>query len=575
MGRNSDGDEGNAPDVVMSPMDEADRIVKGLDYSKYSPTEVGVPHPEWRPNQLDALQKIIDLILIGDIAPVFEELPTGSGKSSLPTALAHYKPVLVLVESHALLDQYARSYGFKVVKGLASYSCILPKRVDAYKMRFGRAPTAAECAFKKMSECPIADRCPYLVARDAALASPRMAVTYAYAMLSQLLFRRQGITVCDESHLAAEIITGLCETTISQTFLQKFALPEFPIMSRYGLLDKAVKDKLRGWISGSLKVLENPPSNLFLDEEAEWVDAQARMKRFGTVLNDEADYFFEVDPVGHEKTTKVRGKVVTSTEPQLVVKPLRAASGFPKILGVRKHTVLMSATLSNPLPLASELGISDYRFYSYPHPVPVEARPVWDIGFPKMTAANLMQAPILSHLQATRIAAVISERFPKDWRGVIITASYAKRAALLKGLSTSPIADRINVPSENSVGERVNEFLEDPRPGRIAVDISHSFSHGVSLEGHLARFLALASVTFGDFTTKYAKVRDAYVSDKTYGWWKIYTGVTQACGRVSRGEKNEDGTWMFNAAILADGSATTPLAMEQYPKWFRESIFRI
>lgn len=551
----------------------------GIQFAKVSPREVGLDHDLWRNNQASATQKAADHITNGNTQTQIFELPTGSGKSGIATALAEIEPVWVFVHTHSLLDQYKAKYKFKILKGLASYLCVLEKKVEMWKQKSGEHPTAAQCHYQKMGDCPVADKCPYLVAREEALISRRSASTYAFGMLSRKVFERQGIGIWDEAHSAAEIITGLSEVVLNQKFVRQFALPDFPYQLVKSVLEKKHVSKLVDWTQACIKILKNKPSNLFFDESAEYAAALQRVQRLSQVINTQDQYYFEINPRGHEYTTYRGKQPFKAYEPQLLLKPLQAKSGVPKLVGYRNHLILMSATIGNPDPLATELGIENsYVSHQYPHPVPVKARPVYDAKFSRMTYDSIKRNPHIFTQQARVIASWILS-LPPEWRGIILTASYEKRDKLREAFKDTRIADRImKNPPEMGVTGRVNSFINDDTPGLIAVDIFQGWGTGVSLDGDTGRFAVISSVPFGNFTSSYEEIRRQNVpSGEAFSWWSAYTAVPQAAGRVSRGEMdpNSDTGFLLNPALLADGSATTSGAYAQYSPWFRESICQL
>lgn len=553
-------------------------VIRSLNPNQYqdcTPQEVGINHKEWRPNQVSALQLVSDNISEDARHVQFLELPTGSGKSAIPTALGQEMPVLVYVESHKLLEQYEDEYGFKIVKGMAAYDCVLPEKVSAWKERFDRTPKVSECHFKEMSDCPVYDRCPYIKAREAALASKRMACTYAFGILSMKVRQRTGITVWDEAHLAAGIVVNLSENSFTGNFFTNYSLPAPTLPFRSGLMRPTEKTKFIDWLRKCQKQLEVPPKNLLFEETNEWVAAYERISRLLGYFKKTEELYFSYDPKGYSYKVKMGGRTIEKTTSRLLVKPLTAALNVPKLIGARPYTILMSATLGNPEPLAKELGFKDYEFTSYPHPIPAQYRPVFDLGFERMTWANLSSRPILFKLQGNVIANWIS-KLPPEWRGIALTSSYDKAKRLREALSTTQIGNRLFEFSEGlGVTERISQFYENIEFGKIAVDISYGWGHGISFSWDKARFIAVGSVPFGEFQDPFQKVRRENVKGaEDFAWWTAYTAVPQICGRVSRGEIQEDGTPLLNVAALADGSATSSYAMHYYPKWFSESIVR-
>src|SRR4030042_2630241 len=165
MSRLDDGIENDLYDE-LNQFEDGDQL-NMLDELDDSPEAYDVPHTTWRPSQFDALKSVQANYEAGDKFSVME-LPTGTGKSSIATALGRFAPVLVLVHTLSLLDQYAEKYNFSVVKGSQEYECVLDSKGDSWRSKHNRIPTAADCHFDKMSECPVYAECPYILARDPA-----------------------------------------------------------------------------------------------------------------------------------------------------------------------------------------------------------------------------------------------------------------------------------------------------------------------------------------------------------------------------------------------------------------------
>lgn len=551
------------PPVWLDPADK---------FSHLSPREFGIPHDKWRDNQPKALNFVMEN---ADSGPVIIELGTGSGKSSVATALGQNDPALVLVQSHALLDQYEREYGFDIVKGQHTYECVLPEKVESWKQSKNRVPTAAECHFEKMSDCPMYDRCPYIRAREKALASKRMACTYPFAILSNLVQKRPGYSIWDEAHMSADILLSLSEMRFTERWRQKFNLPSFPMRDFGEYLDTNGRKILIDWFNTCYKMTNGIPHGMPFEDEAEWKSTHKRIGfTMDTLANQSMEFFFECGDIEKESYF-IRGREQTRYIPAMSIRPLSASMISRKLMDGKKGVVLMSATVGNPDPLASELGFDKFAFKSFPHPIPAKFRPVYDMGLARMTYENLKNMPMLYRIQAMQIREMIEE-FPADWRGIILTSSYDKANRLREVLQETSLSSRLYSPprGQEGLGDRINAFLEDKRKGLIVVDIAHGWGHGLNLTGDLARFAIVAGVPFGNQQDKFERVRKAIVKSSTnYAWWSSYTHVPQMCGRVSRGEiDKETGEPLLNVSALADGSATSSMAMKYYPEWFRESI---
>jgi Rad3-related DNA helicase len=533
------------------------------------PLDYGVPHTSWRPNQLDALNQAFELYNAPNKTTFLVlELPTGSGKSSIPTALGAKDRVVVYVHSLALLDQYRDKYGFTIVKGMDNYPCVNDTVRDSFLQRRNRYPTVGECPFDDAKECPVYDQCPYFLARDKALASQRMACTYPFALLSYRTQARKGIAVWDEAHTAAESIINLSAIKFDDRTRRDFSFGEFPFYGLRDVMFGSVQSKFKDWLNSSLHTLGNPPSALFPDDLSKWRTMQRKLSRTLEIVDQSGGDFY-YDCWYEEREYTYFGQKRTEKSPYLTIKPFTAGLFSHKLHTSKDLSVLMSATIGNPAPLARELGLSSYLHNDYPHPTPIDKRPVYDLGFSKMIWDNIKKFPNIFDLQARRIWDFI-KTLPPDWRGLILCASYEKTHQLRRALAQY-MGKRIFDPEAKLPGDRTKAFREDPRKGLVAVEVIQGWGQGLDFYGDIARFVIIASVPFGNLTDRFEEVRrNRYGSD--YAWWFSYMSVPQGCGRVTRGEQDENGDYILNVSALADGSATTRRALVSYPRWFREAI---
>jgi len=534
-----------------------------------TPSDWGVPHVSWRPNQWDALSKALSYIDKEDeeIDTLIYELPTGSGKSAIPTALAKKMQVVVYVHSLALLDQYRDAYGFTIVKGMDQYECCHPDVVEAYYGKHRFKPRVSECPMEKMQECPYYVMCPYIAAREKALASRRMACTYPFALLSFNVQKRGGIGVWDEAHSSVEAIIQLSAMRFNKKFQQLWSLPQFPGFGTRDELKPRMKSKVLDWFHDSIREMErNRPNDLFPEDLAPWRAAYRRLN-FALGQVQEQELYFE--SFEEEKWRRVKGGRRKYKDIYMLLKPFSASTLAHKLSRGKQVSLLMSATIGNPEPLTEELGIKKYQFFEYPHPIPADERPIYDLQFEKMIWNNIQKYPKIFKLQAMRIAKFLDE-FPGDWRGLILCASYAKAGRLKEELEPY-LGDRVYNPPEDV--NRVDHFMNKKAdtPGLVVVDVIQVWGQGLDLWGDLGRFAIVASVPFGNLTDRYEKVRKKKYGSH-YAWWFSYNTVPQACGRVSRGEVKENGDYLLNVGAIADGSGTTGKAHQNYPNWFREAI---
>lgn len=534
-----------------------------------SPVTVGVPHTDWRPNQKSALLNVLDTASNSKTknTSIFLELPTGSGKSAIPTALSGLgNKVVVFVHTLSLLDQYRDKYGFDIVKGMANYSCVYePFKTEFFHKR-KYYPSVSDCAFDPMDACPVFQACPYIVDRTKAYASDKMACTYQFALLSPNVLRRPGIAVWDEAHFSVDTIIRQTEIKFDDTTRKDWWFLPFPFFGYQDGASPQVKSKLKDWTSNALKTLNtNKPRDLFLEELSSWNSIYKRMTNFLNFIETTPEFYFESG--SEKKTIRVSRMTLEKSIPYIMVKPFSAAR-YANRISAYKLNILMSGTLGKPDPLAKDLGMQSYAYWEYPHPVPPNLRPVYDLGISRMTWGETNNNPVLFKIQAQKIVSFIKE-LPKSWRGLIVAQSYDRVNKLTDRLKEL-IPDRI---FNFRTTDPVSEFINDTRPGMIAIGVIQVWGFGLDLSRDIARFSIVAGVPFGSQSDPYERARSKH-GNPDYSWWLNYISVPQAIGRVARGETDEKGNYLLNIGALADGSSTTSSAMRFYPSWFKNALVK-
>lgn len=525
-----------------------------------NPQILGLPHTSWRPNQYAAYQTALALHRSGG-GFLFTEQPTGSGKSGVATALGAHDNITVLVGTLNLLDQYHSQYGFSIIKGRANYECGDVQKIESWRMLYNSLPTAADCHYPDMHNCGFAQEgeCAYLNAKEEALGAKRLAVTYPYAMLSRSIAKRKGILVCDEAHSLPDEIISFATLEVTRRTLERWSLPEFPFVS-YGpdnkgdLLNAPTQSLLVGWLHQCSGVL----AERIRSEGRQKSRAHSTLERFKSF----ASYLEAVPP---------EEIFVEITDRLLRIRPLSARLAAKTLFNGNKSTmVLMSATIGDPSAVASELDVDHYQWESYPHPIPIDRRPVFDLGCERMTFDNLQKVPSLYRIQAQSIRAWMRSFDPK-WRGIILTSSYKKIQALAEVLVPAEPDRRFVVQRPgDSVSEVTDRFLRDHYSSTVLIASIQGFGHGLDLKGDLARFCVVAGVPHVNPWDRYEQLRKQ--RNAKFASWEVFCSIVQAAGRVSRGEIEPDGSYLLNYCALADGSATTPQARRFYPDWFNEAI---
>ncbi len=540
------------------------------------PSHFGVPHDSFRDSQWDAIDKAHSALKNPSKKFIFAEAPTGVGKTAIAAALGRYEKVTVYVSTLGLLDQYRREYGFAGVKGSNNYPCVLPKKVEAWKA-VGTEPTAMDCHFDKMWDCPVAQQCSYLIEKQRAIKAQRTVVTYAYGSLSRSIMGREGILVMDEGHGAAEHILDFANFTITEHNRQRLDLPEYPSslwkfgnMGKGAILKGEPLEAARGYLIDCREAIVDRMV-FFPEVSEEYSKLQKASERFTRALQnfDESTWFLECNPwISWDKKNgqQAAGFRLRALDARMVAK---------RFWKNKKMVLVMSATIGNPDPLASKLGINTegMEHHVYEHPIPIAYRPVHNLHMQRMTYTNLKKYPNLYQIQAVSVANFIND-LPPEWRGIVLTSSYTKIGRLSAALQNF-LPDRrliVQVAGGKGVDALTEQFITDRKEGDVLVASIQGFGEGLDLRGELARFAVVAGVPFDNPTDPYIQAMRGQAGGSKYLLAKTYAAIPQACGRVTRATKEDSGEWRLNVAAVADGSATTKIAKKYYPHFFREAL---
>ncbi len=490
-----------------------------------NPRIIGLPHDTWRPNQRELAQSVLNTQLTGG-GKIFAEAAVGFGKSSVAAALGKYSQITVHVHTLSLLDQYRDNYDFAIIKGRQEYLCVLDDKVETWKAKYNLVPTARDCHFPIMYDCPAASSCPYLIAKDKGKKAPALATTYKYGALALLPQSRNGILILDEAHAAAEELIKFNEFILTHKRRDHYSLPPFPF-NAYG--EKNLGDVLTGdhinkiidWFTDCIAHLGD------LDEDPITKDG-ARITRVIKSYSEmryklrQCDWFLLIESA------------------RVVLKALTAKHVADRLFAEKSTILAMSGTIGDPAPLAFELGIDEYNHIAYDHPIPVANRPVHNLHVKPMNYNNLNKYPSLYRVQAIQIANFIKSLNP-EWRGLILSSSFYKIQQLGKYLPELLDNHRFFIQGVGKTpSQLVAEFTLNTHPGDIAIATIQGLGTGVDFYGDLARYVVIAGVPHPSPTDKYMMARRERHGGIAYQHFYTFSAIAQGLGRVTRGEVYDD-----------------------------------
>lgn len=487
-----------------------------------TPRDYGLNHDVFRPYQREIIEKLLNKSS-GSITLL--SAPVGSGKTSLAKAMGISEGgVTALVKTRLLQSEnYLTGYNFDILFGKANYDCPHSEQPipDA---------TAAECLFEgEMSDCDQGAECPFLNQKAKVIASKTRCLNYALFMMSRWTRIKKYATeylFVDEAHMLADETVEFCGLTIRDVDRLRYGLPEFPACYQS---NKDSTDKTMAWIEDSIDILSLKASvekEKFKKSKIERLSAKLEIT-LSSLGSNSSDWYCR----SGGRALEYNGQ----PKPGLIIKPLTARYNFPKLfLGNYDKTVLMSATIGDPVIFAEELGIKHYEYDAIPNNFSAERRPVLvpdcpTMGYKSSDADKMTQARIITkHINDC----------PVEWEGVIHCTSWSQSREIKERLIKAGLnRDRLFVPDQGGgTNGQMDQWVQAKKRGKGMLIITPSMSEGVSLEDE--RICVIAKVPFPSIAPgSYDQERMVY-SNKLYSL-RTAQGLEQRAGRTRRGKEGD------------------------------------
>lgn len=505
--------------------------------------EYDLPHAPNRHGQRETIEWLLGLPN-GTVAAL--NAPTGSGKTSFPAAVSTKAKALALVKTKSLqVENYGKGYGFSVMKGKGNYECDHPEAMDG--------ATANECLFgAPTSRCPVA--CDYLHAKQGALSSDKTSLNYAY-WLSSAWPREQlvkvnkagepGYLFCDEAHQMSDITLDWASCTVTMRQRMDWDLPPFPVL--HGYASREDMAQAVGWLTAAVTTIGNvvaplrakrerfnddpTPENALGEEERQTLIAGEKLLgKIGTVDSALADGEGAWYLRGGPGALNHAGVPV----PGLVFRPLTARYHFGAyFLNKAWRTVLMSATLGDPLTLSEELGlpVAGFVYRNIPNQWDANTRPIRILDAPAMgqktrndEAAQMKQAQVMAD-------AILG--CPPDWGGIIHVTRKTEAYALAKRLALCGVPSaRLWTPRDtDSTDWQLRSWNTHKRARRGAIAITWAWWEGYN--GLDEKICIVAKTPFPNIADDYERARMQYSG--AFYLQRTAWNLEQACGRTRRG----------------------------------------
>jgi Rad3-related DNA helicase len=259
--------------------------------------------------------------------------------------------------------------------------------------------------------------------------------------------------------------------------------------------------------------------------------------------------------------------------PGFVCKPLTARHHAPSyFISDDWDTILMSATIGDPVAFSEELGIDDYTYHQVPSEWTPDVRPIEVLAAPVMSRKNTLKHPSAFEKQADVIAEAIHD-CNESWSGLILVTRKSEAGLLAGRLAERGLQDRVWVTPGNDgvyvpTDHQVNAWHKRLR--QVPNSICLSWSLWTGYDGLDEKILVAAKSPAPFLGDGFERARMEY-SRRFYNW---RTGCTlaQGLGRIRRGracDYNVNGQ-VNKRVFIADGSWRR--IKKSLPAWMMEAV---
>lgn len=502
---------------------------------------------------------------------IIEAMP-GTGKSAIAVAIAKaYNKAYILTATKQLQDQYINEFNdITLIKGKGNYLCNYKKGTKIYCNQ-------AECLINPTIKSHCGNNCPYIIAKNKALAAPIVATSYAYFFTwlnNTQSFKKRNILILDECHLFINMLIEWAEIKLNIIELQKNykiiyninvydTLNIFLILSTHEYKDgyklninfiNTIFDVLHNQYSyitnimnnniNKKDLLNNISNNLLWEFKAKSLDGKwnqflilyDKLK----ILVSKLEYFIQAK----DKYDWIISKSINVDKNiELVIKPFAINDLFNSYIdkfGI-DHIVFMSATILDTKSYAKELGLDSNQISIIkadspfdPAKSPIYYYPVADMTY-KATKTEQQYNKLINKLAET-ITKILNKH--KNEKGIIHTGTYQIANSLFNKIHNNRFVIRSIHNESNSI------LLDKHKKKNNSVLLSPSLGTGADLKDDLSRFQIIIKLPWLSLADKRISIK----SKLDYNWYVIemLKSLIQMSGRSTRSEEDYSTTYILD-----------------------------
>ncbi|MBK9497293.1 MAG: hypothetical protein IPO08_22795 [Xanthomonadales bacterium] len=445
----------------------------------------GLPWPEFRPGQLEAIENLVSARQAYSLL----EANTGLGKSAFPRALSTRGRTMVLCNTLNLQRQYRDQLDAKLLYGRANYDCVHP---EAYG-----GQSTAQCLVELlpggMFGCPHIKECLYVLAKQAVQKAQFSSLNYAMFHVSRrwVSAKPPEFLVLDECHTLKNQVIDWASMIVTTQDIALYHLelpPRVALRPIGGYITPAEVGALEEWFDLSIRKVEHRIAKLSdgkpehaqpLGAAVFFLDRLTTVRNLLPTLNEH--WFVSSGDTGSAART-----------PGLTLKPYTAQFHFQKLFDVGSARIIMqSATVGDFGQFLSELGLTlpEVQTLTVASEWTAAMQPIYFARKSPGLASTLND--VTRDFLGAQIPKYIQSK-PSTWSGLIHTVRRDMADSLRRLLieRDPSLASRLVLPT--SVDDFQRQLARKPN----LIAITHLFHTGVDLPN--VNMLFVTKIPFGN-----------------------------------------------------------------------------
>jgi len=505
-----------------------------------------------RPTQTKAIQEI-DRAISDGYQYIICCLPTGSGKSFIPSTLANYskEPTPDYLNVLALLSEGAQSFGStnenpekwgcatltvskvlqnqyddlfdhsNILKGRHNYICQVDNDFDC---------EVAPCTFTPSvyKDCLINKKCSYFNERESALLSKFGVFNYnMYLCLQKQLNQRQFI-VCDEADKIEDELVSFYSVKLDYKRIDYRRLN----------IEKLESDNPNYAFNWLVDVIAKVNNEIMFWSNQMGNQNSSKNKRLlsGSVNN--FKYYKNLwDRLNNVKKNWYASEyVVEYDDERAEFIPLHVGNlAKNNIFNNAEHIILMGATISDHEMLAKSLGIEKYKYIELDSTFDSQKSPIYCSS--KYALNYRSMDKVLPNI-INQIEILCKQH--KDDKGII----HCHNFKIVEAIQVRLGKDKRFLFRD--MGMSNEALLQEHRISKLpTVLVSPSMDTGVSLDDDLGRFQIIVKAPYLPLGSK--RIKTLFERDSKWYNFKMLNSLIQATGRCTRSEDDHAITYILDA----------------------------